>query len=921
MRRWWGGLRVAARIARRDARRSRGRTALVVVLVGLPLLAGAAGATLLASANPTDATYARWILGEEAQGHVGSYWGGPVSQDLIATSVSSSIDRAEPRDLVEYERLLAAALPAGDQLLRVLRSTGRLATPDRAVPPTTDVLGLPADGDLSSVFPVGEGALPSGPGEVALNEATAERLGVGVGDPVLIEPADGEERDVVVSGVLAPSAQGPRVVAGPGLLVAPAGLENAAPWDALSTTTVEWYVLGPAAVTWENVLAVNAVGSPVVSRAVVADPPPRSAMPYWAGDGGGSGLESGTLLLIAAIGAMVVLEAALLIGPAFAVGARRSQRQLALLAAAGADRRTLRQVVLLTGVVTGLVAAAGATAAGLLIVVAVRAVVRARSGPFVWPDLQVPWPALLGLVAVGTFAAMVAAWFPARRASRIDVVAALAGRRAEAHPRRRVALAGVALIVLGAAGSVFGAITGRTAVLVAGVLTLEVGVVAAAGALVALAARLAPRLRPMGRIALRDAARNRSRTAPAVAAVIAAVAGITAGAIYFQSDSEHWERSWTPAAADGTVTVQFPMAAPDDVATLVESTRAVLRRELPVTDVHVVTLAVPPATDASGDSSMFLTVATPPDRRCPLDNDDLTADGSPLVGRDPRCQGRTVGGGEVIWMPQTSWTTTLVDDGTVVAALGLPGSPEAARALADGLVVVGSEREIRPDGTVLLELHQYDNLTGEDRVAVELAAPAVPVDLGAYSPILPPAALEALGMDAGVAGLVAPTTRPPTPAEEAAAEASLDPGALLRVVRDMETGTNLVMLVLLAAALVVGLAATGITVVLGAVESRPDLATLAAIGADPRARRRFTAAQAGVVATLGGFLGVGTGLMLGWVLVTAQRYRDLIPDYGWEASVPWPTLAAIAVGMPALAMGLGYLATRSRLPLVRRMAT
>src|SRR5665647_2842117 len=55
------------------------------------------------------------------------------------------------------------------------------------------------------------------------------------------------------------------------------------------------------------------------------------------------GLDAGTLALVAAIGAMALLEAALLIGPAFAVGARRQQRQLALLAAAGAERRTLRQ--------------------------------------------------------------------------------------------------------------------------------------------------------------------------------------------------------------------------------------------------------------------------------------------------------------------------------------------------------------------------------------------------------------------------------------------------------------------------------------------------------------------------------------------------------------------------------------------------
>jgi putative ABC transport system permease protein len=918
MRRWWGGLRVATRIARRDARRARGRTALVTTLIGLPILAGSTGGVFLASGNPSDATYTRWILGDEAQAFVGAYFGGPLDQDLLGTSAGGSTAPGNAWGLAEYEEALGDALPAGAQLLRVVRSSARLTTPDRAVPPTTDVLGLPADGDLSSVVPVQEGVLPGAPDEVALNDVTAERLGVTVGDSIGVEPTGGEARDVVVTGILAPSAQGPRVVAGPGLLATPEELSGPQSL-AVDATRVEWYVLGPEPVTWEHVLAVNALGSTVTSRTVVADPPPRSAMPYW--DGGGGSVESGALWLAAAIAGMVLLEAALLIGPAFAVGARRSQRQLALLAAAGADRRTLRQVVLLTGMVTGLAASAVATFAGLFIALVIRAVVRARSGPFVMPDLRVPWLVLLGFAVVGTLAATLAAWLPARRAARVDVVAALAGRRAEAQPRRRVAVTGVVLAAVGLAAAVIGAGTGRPAMLVVGVLVLEIGVVAASGALVALAARLAPRLGPMGRIALRDAARNRSRTAPAVAAVIAAVAGIAAGAMYLQADHEYQVRQWAPAAKVGTVTVQFLVSGTGELAAAeVEDAAAALRRDLPVTDVAVVTLAVPPP-DESAQSAVSFGVVRPAGQQCPLWNlESPTPAEQRDAGRDPRCQSGLFSR-EILWMSNVTGSTTLVDDGTVVTALGLPWSAEAARALSAGRVVVESERDIWPDGTAHLELRRWDDATQSGTIVADAQIPAVAADVGMNSSILPPAALEALGMDTEVAGLVAPVSRPPTPVEEAAAASSLGPEALLRIVRDPVGDPNPVMLVLVAAALVVGLAATAITVVLAGVESRPDLATLAAIGADPRARRRFAAAQAGVVATLGGTLGVGTGLMLGRVLVTAQRYRDVIPDYRWVPVVPWPTVAAIAVGMPALAMGLGYLATRSRLPLVRRMAT
>ena len=92
------------------------------------------------------------------------------------------------------------------------------------------------------------------------------------------------------------------------------------------------------------------------------------------------------------------------------------------------------------------------------------------------------------------------------------------------------------------------------------------------------------------------------------------------------------------------------------------------------------------------------------------------------------------------------------------------------------------------------------------------------------------------------------------------------------------------------------------------------------MGADPRTRRRFTAAQAGVVSGLGTGLGVLAGLALGWVLVTAERYRWELPDPTWQVSVPWATVLATLVAVPLLAVAVGYAAARSRLPVVRRLA-
>jgi putative ABC transport system permease protein len=940
MRRWWGGLRAAARIARRDARRAKGRSALVAVLVGLPVLAGSGFVVVLASQSPTDATYARWVLGEgDGQALVSAYRGPNLTQDPRgARSGWSSNIVADTPGIVEYERLLADALPPEDHLLRTLRGMARLATPDRAVPGTTELLELPADGDLSSIVATQEGALPTAPGQVALDGATAERLGVEVGDVVTMEPSEGAARELTVSGILAPSAEGPSIVVGPGVLVPPETAGSGVWMGGAVRTSAEWYVLGPEPVTWDHVLAVNEIGSAVTSRAVLLDPPPREAVPYLT-NGGLDEPVVRNLAVGGAVAATALLEAALLIGPAFAVGARRQQRQLALLAASGAERRTLRGVVLLGGVVTGAAAAVGGAVAGVATVVGIRAVVHLRGGEHVFflPDIRVPWLVLLAFAVVGTAAATMAAWLPARRAARVDVIAALAGRRAEAAPHRRVPLIGAGVFVAGSVAAVAGAATGQTMLLVSGVLALEIGMVAASGGLLALVARLAPRLGPVGRIAVRDAARNRSRTAPAVAAVIAAVAGITAGAIYSGSDRASQAAMWSPPAAVGTVLVQLPTEGTDDeVAEQVDAATAAVRGSLPVTDVLTVHVAVPADDDGAAspddgaiaplavpNSYFSVTAEVPPEQQCPLWADDAEMTDAELraAARDERC--REIGSsGQLIWFSNRWGSTTLVDDGTVVGALGLPTSPAAAQALARGMVVVGSEQQIWPGGTAQIVLSRYDpSGEGPDRSrTVDL--PAVAAGLGGQlDVVLPPGALAELGLTTEVAGLVGPVSRTPTTAEEAAATAALATTAWLGIERgNPYEQTDLTMLALVVAALVVGLAATGISVVLAAVESRPDLATLGAVGAEPRVRRRFTAAQAGVVSVLGGSLGILAGVMLGWVLVTAQRYRNPVPDYTWTFVAPWPSLTAIAIGIPLLATAAGYLSTRSRLPLVRRFA-
>jgi putative ABC transport system permease protein len=141
-------------------------------------------------------------------------------------------------------------------------------------------------------------------------------------------------------------------------------------------------------------------------------------------------------------------------------------------------------------------------------------------------------------------------------------------------------------------------------------------------------------------------------------------------------------------------------------------------------------------------------------------------------------------------------------------------------------------------------------------------------------------------------------------AERVGAGANIDEGP------DYPRGALLAVLAAIAG--LVTLAGVAISVALAAAEGRADLATLAAVGADPRRRRALSAAQALLVAGLGCAL----GLVFGTYVAVISQATTGAP----ELVVPWSSLLVTGVVVPLVAVLVAAAVTPGRLPLVRRLA-
>ena len=427
-------------------------------------------------------------------------------------------------------------------------------------------------------------------------------------------------------------------------------------------------------------------------------------------------------------------------------------------------------------------------------------------------------------------------------------------------------------------------------------------------------ARLSGRLPLTARYAARDAARHRTRTVPAVAAVAATVAGVVALGISTESQELASEKNYTPQARMDTGTLSW---GPD-----------------------------------------VLPGEEPPDREqvwsriiAAIDDVAPGVDVAPLRGVDET------------WSPH-GWTSTYVEPPTDLAAdfygltyygpavavadsvseLGIEGGGEDGvageidAALADGLIVILTPHE---DSRIMATLRRETWKEGDNEAqevsSDEVDARVLPWDEDAEgvapsTTILPTVLAQDLGLDV-VTSSVSLTGDLDRAAETRIEETvgGVADGTYLYVERGYQRPAEALIVLLVLGALggVLMLGGTLTATFLALSDARPDLATLSAVGAAPRTRRRVAAAYALVIGFVGALLGAAVGFIPGIAIsrpLTAMSggYQtdasgNLLGDPTSYLAVPWLLIAAIVVALPLLTAAVVGLTARSRLPLVARL--
>ena len=946
---WRASWAVALRMARRDVRRHKGRSALIIVMVTVPTALLSLVLTLALTSDIRGAETIPMLMGNGQ-----ALIEGPDSSRVLqgpdpARGFGGSEGAARPIPGYDPERSgeenseAIAALIGGAPVSAVRHFDARLTVDERRV--RVSALALDGRVGLGDKLELVSGRWPAG-----ADEALVTASGVDSGLPSTGQQTlsiAGSDRTLAIVGVARAAS-----------LYDTVGLVTAVEPPDLEQSYGGGVVRGTDPVTWADVRTLNEYGLRVSSASVLRDPPAISELPAEVQESA-SGEDSQMRLIAGMGGAMLLIITTLLVGPAFAVSAARQRRTLALAASNGATTAVLRRTVLASALVLGATSALAGTALGVALTpLLIRGLNR-------WADygvdapLDIRWVLLGGIALCAVVSTLIAALLPARRLGRLDIVGVMRGQAVSPPPSKVVLAVGAvlsalgALVILGSTGvaglpsvtRLLGIQTGGDYAVTVGAVVLIVGSLFLVPVALAGIGRLGSHLPTTLRIAARDLARHRSRSAPSVAAVLAAVAGLSFGLTGLASDTEESRRTYIPVTLPGEVVVRawaepitadaIRAAAPGLIVTENVAAGAVDPMNgldaVPTEPYRLEFVSiVPPGCTAARTISDPEWDAAENARYLAAEEAGTTD--SFVFGTAPCSTGGTTYGG--------TGSTLLLPAEEIVRRLGLDAAQADAvragavitRALSPATASGDQVRVAR--GTFVIDPNATGPTDPQVEVLQEASLPAIQLAESAQTEGKMLGASLMLASDSLVT--TGWPSRPESftvrdaagaPVTQEAVErlrAALGDGFEVSVERGFTRDDRIVVAALLGVfallILVITLTSTALTVA----EQQSDQATLAALGATRGTRRLMAGAAAFLLAAVGCVLGVAVGLVPGIAISRALTSAGWDPVNGVPEGqetilvIPWLSLLIVGVLVPMVAGAIAWAGIRKAPQITRR---
>lgn len=916
--------RLALKIAARTSVRSLSRSALIATMVALPI-AGLAGVSVVyASGEPTYEQIIETRLGQN-EASVGAWY--PAGMDFIQDPTGHTIQFGDYTDT--SPRKAVDVLPSGTRIL-ALSSAEIVATTASGRARIFGTEGAVWDPAFTGIYDVIEGRAPRTDREIMVTPALLPRLGVAVGDTVDLHSPESET--VTVVGVL-DAKNSPDDTE---LFFARDAAFSGVP--GVEKEGIEVF-LPDLELDWEAVQKLNEEGMVVVSRAVLSDPPPQDPRFLTNTPSFGKLMAVGAVVGIG--GAFAIFEVILLAGAAFTVTARQQQRTLATLASVGSPRRLLFRVLTANGIVLGAIGGIPGVAVGVAGAALFMAMTSNGSATQYY-GFHVPWLALLAFVAFAAVIGWLASLFPARSASRFDIVAALRGSRKPPPPSKRKPVIGISLLIVGIAAAIAGGVLltilleasrgmpyGHPLLaipiimLVVGPIAAQAGLILCGPLLLRLIAKIMSRSGVGARLASRDAARNPSRAVPALAAImttvfVAAFAMCMVGSAQASAIANHQYQLGLGQVGVSLTSFSYDNATDTETVTMyphADSVESAMRSSLEVDELSVLASVPNLASVRSNveglpevDSELGAPLpGVPAENLCPTSPRSVDYTGPiedaglyKALESDWRCKS---------YFPRSSGPGSLHfvvgDVNDLALVLNRQPSDLAQRTLETG-GAVSLYQDYVHDGEFTVEWWQpedWESATYQGGSAEPIRAETLdavvetPEHTIPFGVFISPATADRLGLDYEDTLVLASTAEIPSSEQRDALYQALStlPDGGVNLYPQVETGPQefgeVLAWGLLGLAALIAIASAGVAIGLARFDGRQDDATLGALGARRLVRKNFAFWQAIIIAGVGALLGAGMGLVPALALSA---------DSSMPFAAPWLHIGVTAVALPLL---------------------